>query len=412
MNTDLRSIGGKIQGLVKESVVQTDKMKTVSTELKELEQQLSTYQLMRTENLIKTQPEFSIKFDCPSVEIEANQPIKMEINDTSQPDPPEPSFKSNFFSTVWSFPVTQKPPINQTQASNTRKCTNKDSSDSDNDDANDSDSNDSHIDTSYDVDRMASDGKNILYTSYYDEKPDRIAYCCIEDDDDEKDEYQHWNKSRIVDMIWWENIRKFVCATEKRVYTIDHTKREFQRKTIIHGKWSFIRVAANTTDLFLWIKSKEDHFHGIEIYSTQFEVRRRIDFDKYRNEPFLIGSISFCVTDNLIASIHPRMQNNGKVLEVTFCDMNMNKSNAITLDECSRNVEIRTDGNDRFFITTGRRSLHIVSSKTLIETINLEQNGKRIAVLNDKHIAVTNGHDDLKIVPYSIFDLRTPLKLK
>ena len=79
-----------------------------------------------------------------------------------------------------------------------------DDDDDDNDDDDDDENyiRDSHISTSYTVDRMASDGENILYTSYEDEDPDLIAYCLMDGEDGNTDKYREWNQSRIKDMIW------------------------------------------------------------------------------------------------------------------------------------------------------------------------------------------------------------------
>jgi hypothetical protein len=437
-------------------------MKKVSTKLKDIEQQLSTYQVMKTENGINIQPDISIKFECPPVEIEIAHSTNMETNETRQAElqepptksssfgmfgqlcvvqerpskssafnfgqlpvvqepPPkissfnfgqlpvmqEPPSKSSLFNSFGPLSVMQKLPVNQIGNKNDKK---DDSSECSNSDDDSSDA--SHVDTSDDVDRMASDGENILYTTYYEDESDRIAYCRMDDDDDDEDEYRCWNRSRIVDMIWWGSIEKFVCATKEGVHTVVYANKKFKITEVIHGKWSFIRVAANTTHLFLWIKSNKNDFRGIEVYSNQFESIRKIDFDNYRNEPFINESIGFCVTDKLIASIYSHMQNNNKVLEVTFCDMNMDKSNSITLGECNRNTEIRTNGEDRFFITTGQRSFHIVSSNGRKETIELQYNGKWIAVLDDQHIAVSNGRSDIQLVPYSKYDLSMLFKSK
>jgi hypothetical protein len=337
-------------------------------------------------------------------------PQNISVNQFGQlPAMQEPSSKSAFINLSGQLPVVPKPPINLTGNKVDKKEESSDSSDfDDNDDSSDA----THVDTSDDVDRMASDGENILYTTYYDDEPDRIAYCCMDDDDDEEDEYRCWNRSRIVDMIWWDSIKKFVCATKEGIYTVVYAHKKFKITEVIHGKWSFIRVAANTHHLFLWMKSEKNNFRGIEVYTTQLEFGRKIDFDKYRNELFINESIGFCVTDKLIASIYTHMQRNCKVVEVTFCDMNMNKSNSITLGECNRKTEIRTNGEDRFFITTGLRSFHIASSNGRKETIDLENKGKSLAVLNDQHVAVSNGRSDIQLVPYSTHDSGTLFRSK
>ena len=397
LDANLRAIGGKIQGLAKEGSVQTSKMKIVASDLEQIQQQISTYQVIKTENLIDTQPDFSIKFDSVSVESKITDTTEMEVNEPHEAEPQKASPQSGLFSTLCSSSAAPKPFVTKMQSTKKKK---NDDSDSSACSEEDSDSSCSHIDTSYDVDRMASDGDNILYTTYNDSKTDRIAYCCVDDDDDNEDDYRHWNYARIVDMIWWNGIRKFVCATKTGIYTVEYARKKFRIDEAIRSKWSHVRVAENSTQLCAWIRSAKNDFHGIEIYSPQFELMRTIDFAKYRNETFLNDSISFCVTDDLIASLCSRTQNNRKILEVTFCDFQLKKSNSITLDDCNRCTEIRTNGKNQFFITTGRRSFHIVSPEHLIQTVELENNGRWIAIMDDEQVGVSDGRCDIQLVSY------------
>ncbi len=115
IDSDLRMLGIEIQGLNKESIVQMTKMKNLSTELKRIEQQIETYHVTRTENLIKTKPEFSIKFDSSSAEIEIPHSTDMKINKTCQTDRQEPSLKINTLNMVDQSFIVQERPINQPQ---------------------------------------------------------------------------------------------------------------------------------------------------------------------------------------------------------------------------------------------------------------------------------------------------------
>ena len=268
------------------------------------------------------------------------------------------------------------------------------------DDDDEDDENDSHVETSYHIDRMASDGVNILYTSYYDEGSDRIAYCLMNKYDDDADEYRDWKQSRIVDMIWWSTIGKFVCATKNAVYTVDHINRRFKFPSVIRGNWSYVRVAANTNQLFVWENSVEDGFNGMGVYSTEFECIRMIDFNANGTGYFTSNNASFCVTDNLIASICIRLQNNRQVFQVIFCDLNMNKIHSVPLGRCNDGIEIRTDGYDRFFITTGHHRFYIVSSNGEKQTINLQNQASCIAVLDGQRVAVSGQRTSMEILTY------------
>lgn len=403
MEGDLRLIGNRIQGLAKEGSVQTNEMQRVVSDLEQFEQQINNYQAIRTENPIDTQPDFAIRFDCPAVQskIIDSTEIKMELNEP----PPQPSWSSPGLSiTMCSSSVEPKPSGIQfsTVLTSKRKIEEKSTSD---EEENDSDC--SHIDTSYTVDRMASDGENILYTTYRDDESDRIAYCCPDDDDDDEDDHRNWNNGRIIDMIWWNNIKKFICATKTGIYTVEHAHRKFRINEAIHGKWSYVRVADTPMHLYAWIQSSKTDFHGIEIYSPQFACVGKVDFEKYRDERFVSDSLSFCVSGHLLASLYSRMENNRKILEVAFWNMNTKKRNTVTLNEFNRYTEIRTNGKDRFFITTGQSSFHIISSERLIQTIELENNGRWIAILDDEQVGVSNGRRDIQLVSYTTHNDRT-----
>ena len=84
------------------------------------------------------------------------------------------------------------------------------------------------INTSYHVDRMASDGRNVMYTSYFADESDLIAYCLFNDPSGRENAYRDWNQSQIEDMIWWKKIEQFVCATKKGIYTVEYINRQFK----------------------------------------------------------------------------------------------------------------------------------------------------------------------------------------
>jgi hypothetical protein len=85
--------------------------------------------------------------------------------------------------------------------------------------------------TSYIVDCMASDGVNIMYTSTNDKQCPIIAYCYLDPDDVDyrkADRDREWRQSRIVDLIWWDSIDHFVCATKNGFYTIEFIDPRFR----------------------------------------------------------------------------------------------------------------------------------------------------------------------------------------
>ena len=256
---------------------------------------------------------------------------------------------------------------------------------------------DKRIYTSYVIDLMASDGENLMYSSTDDTRRDRIAYHLINGIPIE-DSAREWNQSPIKDMIWWSSIRKFICATAKGIYTVDYIRGLFKIHCVIRDNWSYVRIAANTAHLWVWINGTTDDFNGCDVYSTDFERIRSIDFHGSDIGGFVDKSSSFCVTNNVVASICTRFQNNHEVFQVNFCDLNMNKLETIMLGRCTDNIEIRTDGQNQFFITTGRNNLYIVSSDGDKRTINLLNNGGSLAVLHDRTIAVTGHRSSVELI--------------
>ena len=109
----------------------------------------------------------------------------------------------------------------------------------------------SHVSTSYTVDRMASDGRNILYTSFNNHEPHMIVYCLIDKGQSARDEKQAWNLPRVEDLIWWKKIQKFVCGTGKGIYTVERDNQNFKIFSALRGKWSNVRIAANDNHIFV-----------------------------------------------------------------------------------------------------------------------------------------------------------------
>ncbi|CAF3225128.1 unnamed protein product [Rotaria sp. Silwood2] len=385
IDSDLRTLGIEIEGLTKQSIVQSMKMSNLMTELKSIEQLINIYQAIRTEKLLKIKPGFSIDFDCPPV-VSEDVPQSLPIETIKLPLTNSKELSSE----ISSLNALQQPDTLQDFVCQVQQI---DSSHNHNDDSNRKYEN---TKTTYTINRMASDGKNVMYTSYYDEGSDLITYRCM----NSVDRYKHWKQSRIDDMIWWNNIAKFICATKDGNYAVDSIKEMFKITCIIRGKCSYCRVAANADNLFIWINRTENKFYGVEVYSNQFECIRPIDFNRRPVEYFIRNIVSFCVTDNLVASICTRMQNYRETFLVTFCDFQMNKLNSIALGECDGFIEIRTDGKDRFFITTGRRRFYIIHSNGKKQIINLNSDGDCIAILHNGRVAISKQRKSMEIITY------------
>ena len=237
----------------------------------------------------------------------------------------------------------------------------------------------------YSIDKMASDGKNILYSGQRD-GDDIIAYINLQHNED-PDPWRQWNQSSILDMIWWHSIGKFVCATENGAYTIEYTDGRFKINAVIRERWSHARVAAHQKRLLIWNETEDEDFSGIDIYSSNFQHIRTIDFEDESAEGFTNNSTSFAVTKKHIASLRECMQNDQQVFQVNFCDWDMQRTNKVLLGKCTADTEIRANAKGDFFIATGLKKLHIISSDMNTRTISLKDRCGCLAIVDDHTIA-------------------------
>jgi hypothetical protein len=252
------------------------------------------------------------------------------------------------------------------------------------------------INTSYKVDLLASDGDNVFYTSYCDHDPDLIAYCYL-DSTDEPDPHRNWNQSRIIDVVWWDRINSFICATREAVYTVTFQKDEFKILAQVRGEWSYVRVATNSDELWLWVNNTRDDFDGIWIYDDDFELVREIDFGDGCHRPFVHNSTSFCITDTLTASICERRVMGDHLFQVNFNGFNFMNFKTVYVDKTYNGTMIRTDGENQFFMTTGGRKLYMVSPNMVIKHLILENDSDALTFVNSRCFVVSCGTRDIEI---------------
>ncbi|CAF4218009.1 unnamed protein product, partial [Rotaria magnacalcarata] len=96
--------------------------------------------------------------------------------------------------------------------------------------------------------------------------------------------------------------------------------------------------------------------------------------------------------------INTRPQNNGEVVQINVLDLDMKRLKSQDLGSCTGLVQIRTDGYNRFFITTGQRSIHCVSVPGKKSIIAIEDSGNTIAVVNKQCLAIGDSNHDLELV--------------
>ena len=258
----------------------------------------------------------------------------------------------------------------------------------------------SHLQTSYTVDRMASDGRNILYTSFNDHEPHMIVYCLIDKGQSARDEKQAWNLPRVEDLIWWKKLERFVCATRNAIYTVDYRNGKFQILCVARDSWSKIRVAANSNYLFVHAVSrdgKSKEINVIEVYSIDFQLISSHDTTKQK---YFSLSQSFCATEHMLVSVRTLSEDGRRVMYINFFDRLMNQLGWFCLGSSSDPIAIRHDGNDYFFVSTGERKLHIVTLDGKYKTITLKDEGDCITVLDNQRIAVSKGRSNIELVTY------------
>jgi hypothetical protein len=246
--------------------------------------------------------------------------------------------------------------------------------------------------TSYSINCMASDGRNIMYSTIEDPQYDITAYCYL---DVKSDNYRQVDPcrpsllSRIVDMIWWNSIDKFVCATGNGILTVEYINTRFKILTVINDRWSDVRVAANTNSIWVHERGK------IMVYDINFRLVRSMNFEI----PCIITRESFCITDNLVAVIVIRGdRTHSDTLQVQFYDFNMIRMRSFDLGSGKVPCMIRTDGTDRFFITDGKSMFYILSSKDDNRTIDLGKEASCLALVNRGSIVLTKSRSELELV--------------
>jgi hypothetical protein len=246
--------------------------------------------------------------------------------------------------------------------------------------------------TSYVVHCMASDGRNIMYTTVEDPQRFRIAYCYLDTTDEgyrKADPSREWLQSRIVDMTYWMSNDTFVCATELGLRQVDYIEQRFRIQSSIDTRWSDPRIAVNTD--FLWIHAGQQ----IHVYDLAFQPVRTIASIFPRS----LTRTSFCLTDQYAVFAFNRLvEKDRKVSEVCFYDCDLTRLKTIKLGPTETTPIIRTDGNDRFFIATGQQRFLIVSPDGKTETVNLGKQASCLTVVNSRSVVLTRSRADVECV--------------
>ncbi|CAF3744638.1 unnamed protein product [Rotaria sp. Silwood1] len=381
IESELQAFSHDTQVFTKNSVVQSEHMMQVLEKLNELIQRLTSLVMTREYDLPSTMPQYIFKFNYSSKSTTKNSE---HTSNTSQ-NQNQKSFNTN-------------------EQSNTEENYQSDSSLSDegtstnaNNDFFFPDENyfcnrNKFESTSYIVNCMASDGINIMYSTIEDAQHERIAYCYLDEKNShyrQVDPQRIWNQSRIIDMIWWKSINKFICATKNGIYTIKYFDKCFRILNVINNRWTRVCVAANTNHIWIYADEK------INIYNISFQLVRLINFKISRS----LTCASFCITDNFVAfALIRRIENDRDLLQIEFYDSDMKKIKRVRLGLSETSCLIRTDGNNRFYVAMGQQRFYIVSPNGNKQIINLGKQASCLAVVNSRNIVLTKLRSELELV--------------
>ncbi|CAF1103981.1 unnamed protein product [Adineta steineri] len=380
IESELQTCMVDIQGFTKTNTFKSVAMEKLYDKLKKFKQQIDSLTITKEYNLTSTmlkytfKADYSLKVTTGSTEQILTVSNQHESNTDNQPNTKQPC-QSNITTSEKKQPMEDKPSFVP--------------------DENYFCNRDKHVPTSYTVDYMASDGINIMYSSIVNSQNDLIAYCYLNVDDDnygQDDPCRPWLVSRIVDMIWWKSIEKFICATKDGIFTVTFADKQFKIVRAIDNRSRNIHVAANTN--FIWVATDEK----IMLYDITFKLVRSINFKLASN------SIrrSFCITHTIVAFIVIRrdQQQNSKILQVRFYDYNMNIVRSFDMGKCKGLCRIRTIGADRFIIVNGKDIFYCMTSKGQKQAIALENEANCLAVVNRRNIVFSNSKWELELVKY------------
>ena len=371
MDAELQTLSTELGNFTKTNIFQSTHVKKLLDQIGELTRRLNSLTVTREYDLPSTMPKYKFKFQ---------QSPKLTTTDVSQ-----------------ARTTTEKPKCEKEEVrfetfipqAHSTQDTYSDVSDADEEATCDSETDEP---TTYVVDCMASDGINIMYSVIEHDPHDLIAYCYLDVNATQyrqDDRCRPWLLSRIVDMIWWESVKKFVCGTANGICTVEYNKPRFKILSVIHNRWTDVRIGANTNSL--WVHEDEN----IMIYDVNFKLTRTIDF----KIPSVTMRVSFCVTNNIVAFLVIRAdQTNSNILQIQFFNFDFIRVRSLDIGSMRTPCMVRTDGKDRFFIAAGRSEYYTLTSRGGKRTICLDNEANCLAVITDRHIAFTKSRAQVELV--------------
>jgi hypothetical protein len=260
----------------------------------------------------------------------------------------------------------------------------------------------------YEVDRIASDGKHILYFSDASKSLCYITNILSEKQVNSTSFTQEitcrWPYSPLLDLVYSPVTSQFICATKTGIYTC--TIDPYHHNPIINIQmqvvqlWSYVRLSVDKN--FLWVWTDTPRLSQLRIYSpTTFDCIRSYDLKDYPR--FTDNSTTFCSHTNILATVFQFKQTPNityrKYFHVTFCDStDLHELCTVRLGECDIDHEIRANSDGVFFITNGNDKLWIVDRYGKKEYVNLHRIGRAITIHSKNQIFIANGTHQIQCV--------------
>ncbi|CAF0755951.1 unnamed protein product [Adineta ricciae] len=262
--------------------------------------------------------------------------------------------------------------------------------------------------TQNEVDRIASDGENLLY---YSDTSKSICYITnivstrqANGTSITEEISCRWPYQSIIDLIYCSTTSQFICATKTGIYTCtikDSTTIDIQMQIV--QLWSYVRISADEKSLWLW--SDTPRTSQLRTYSPRtFECIKIFDLKNYPR--FLDNSTTFSVHANILATLFQFKKTSdsmcaSKFFHLTFCDIkDLREICTIQLGECDIDHEIRHNRDGLVFITNGKKKLWIVDPCGRKEYVKLYRLGRALTLHKTNHIIIANGTQQLQCIEH------------
>ncbi|UJR13816.1 hypothetical protein I4U23_000827 [Adineta vaga] len=261
--------------------------------------------------------------------------------------------------------------------------------------------------TRNEVDRIASDGENLLYFS---DTSKSICYITnivstrqANGTSITEEISCHWPHQPIIDLIYSPGSSQFLCATKTGIYSCTIKDSTIDIRMELVQLWSYVRISANEKAIWLW--SDTPRTSQLRTYLPKtFECIKIFDLKNYPR--FLDNSTTFSVHTNILATVFQFNKTSDsissrKYFHLTFCDIkDLHELCTIQLGECNVDHEIRHNEDGLVFITNGKKKLWIVDQFGRKEYVKLYRLGRALTLHKKNQIIIANGTQQLQCVEH------------